>query len=312
MVVTGPGHTATGRDTSPYPFKMSEGAKDAVTKAAAAGLGALVGATVAGPGGAVLGGAAGAMLEPVMRQVWDELASDSQASARQVLAEASSYSSKTPHEFADRIRQDEERRLLGGIAFAAGSRTRNKDKIRALGRALADGVLADDDARLDETRLILRAMDDLEAPHITALDLLVNYRPGTIWMGEQTQPPRRIENEPSAHGRPDTRSRWRVLELEFARPGYRGSIQSLLGTLQRHGLAVSEQDVKGVLDRYQKDAKTAALLSLTGTGEAKFDTRDLESRWSATALGASVLDYILAKRPPEQEETARGSGGHEA
>lgn len=247
------------------------------------------------------------MLEPVMRQVWDELASDSQASAGQVLVEASSYSNKAPDEFAEIIRQDEERRLLGGIAFAAGSRTRNRDKIRGLGRALADGVLADDDARLDETHLILRAMDDLEAPHITVLDFLVNYYPGTVRQGEQTHPPRRVKDDPRTHERADTHSRWKVYELEFARPGFRGSAQSLLGTLQRHGLAVSEQDVRGVLERYQRDARTAALLSLNrtgpGPGEAKFSTRDLVTHWSATALGAHVLDYILTKQPPEQEDT---------
>ncbi|MFD2793819.1 hypothetical protein ACFS27_09720 [Promicromonospora vindobonensis] len=284
---------------------MSEGTKDAVSKAAAAGLGALAGAAVAGPAGAVLGATAGSMLEPVMRRVWDELASDSQASAEQVLVEASSYSDKTPDEFADSIRQDEVRRLLGGIAFAAGSKTRNKDKIRGLGRALADGVLADDDARLDETHLILGAMDDLEAPHITVLDFLVNYYPGRVWQGEQTQPPRRVKDDSSTHGRPDTRPRWKVFELEFARPGFRGSLQSLLGTLQRHGLAVPEQDVKNVLDRYQRDAKTAAMLSLNSTGpgpsEAKFRTENLETRWSATGLGAHVLNYILAEQPTEPE-----------
>ncbi|MFD7026129.1 hypothetical protein [Promicromonospora sukumoe] len=280
---------------------MSEDTKDVVTKAAAASLGALAGSAVAGPAGGMLGAAAGPMLEPIMRRVWDELASDSRTSAEQVLVEASSYSNKRPDELAESIRQNEERRLLGGLAFAAGSRTRNKDKIRGLGRALADGVLADDDARLDETHLILRAMDDLEAPHITVLDFLVNFYPGKVWQGEQTEPPMRIEDDPSAGDRSDSRSRWKVLELEFARPGFRGSVQSLLGTLQRHGLAVSEQNIGNVLKRYQDDASKAALLSLDrtapATGAARFRTRDVEPRWSATVLGAHVLDYIINEHP---------------
>ena len=48
-------------------------------------------------------------------------------------------------------------------------------KVRALGRVLADGLIADDEAKIDVVQLALTAMTDLERPHLMVLDLLANY-----------------------------------------------------------------------------------------------------------------------------------------
>lgn len=206
------------------------------------------------------------------------------------------HTGSTPEEFADQIRQDEHRRLLGGIAFSAGSRTRNKKKIRGLGRALADGVLAEDDAKIDEAHLILRAIDDLEAPHIAVLDRLVNYRPGVYAGDQEYRASSRLEDGPRDSWLPKARPSWTVHEFDRANPGLRGSIPSLLGTLQRHGLAVDVQDVKKVLERYQKDVRDAALRSFgRNARQPEFRTQDLKTRWNATDLGEHVLDYLLAE-----------------
>jgi hypothetical protein len=244
----------------------------------------------------MVGAAAGPFLEPIMLRVWDELASDSRASTEQVLVEASVHSGLTPEEFADRISRDETSRLLGGIAFSAGSRTRNKDKIRGLGRALSDGILADDDARIDETHLILRAIDDLETPHIAVLDLLVNYYPGSGYFDGRWEPPTRIDPDRRAPGEGPIRTRWTEHDLDVARPGFHGSVPSLLGTLQRHGLAVTEQDIKKVLEQYQKDVRKAANSKSARPPQPEFKTRDLETRWKATDLGSHVLDYLLKEQ----------------
>jgi hypothetical protein len=275
---------------------MSEGSKDTAAKASAAAVGALVGTAIAGPAGAMVGAAAGPFLEPIMSRVWDELASDSRTSTEQVLIEASVHSGLTPEEFSDRISRDGTSRLLGGIAFSAGSRTRNKDKIRGLGRALSDGILADDDARIDETHLILRAIDDLETPHIAVLDLLVNYYQGAAYFDGRTDPPERVDPNRRAPDGGPIRPRWTQRDLDTARPGFHGSVPSLLGTLQRHGLAVAEQDIKKVLEQYQKDVRKAADSKSARPPRAEFKTRDLETRWKATDLGSHVLDYLLKEQ----------------
>jgi hypothetical protein len=46
--------------------------------------------------------------------------------------------------------------------------------VRALGRVLADGLIADD-KKIDMVQLALTAMADLERPHVMVLDLLTNY-----------------------------------------------------------------------------------------------------------------------------------------
>lgn len=279
---------------------MPEGAKDVATKASAAAIGSLIG-TAVGPIGAFVGAAVGPLLEPIMARVWDELVPDSRMAAQQVLVQGSTHGGVTPDAFAEQIRKDESRRLLGGIAFSAGSRTRNAEKIRALGRALADGVLADDDAKIDQMRLILGALDDIEAPHIVVLNYLVNYAPGTDpWSGKATAPSRidGDEREAVRQGR-QPRHSWRVSQLDAARPGFSGSVISLLGTLQRHGLAVAEQNIKKVLDDYQRDAREAAQPRVTSSRPPEFRTQNLELHWTATDLAERVLAYLEANSAPD-------------
>ncbi|MFI8528557.1 hypothetical protein ACIGB8_29145 [Promicromonospora sukumoe] len=281
---------------------MQDETRDVAIKATAAAIGALSGAAVAGPAGSIVGAAVAPILEPVMAKVFDEFSSDSRRSAAEVLVEAAIHAGVTPEEFADRVRQDEMHRLIGGTAFTAGARTRNREKIRGLGRALSDGILAEDRAKLDETHLILRAMDDLEAPHIAVLNFLVNYWPPTLSGAEIVREAVLLDakdrEERPWRGNP----RWTVRGLNGARPGFAEAMPSLLGTLQRHGLAGVEQDTKKMLDDYEK-ATQRAQKAKPGTRSArapKFDTKKLEDRWVATDFAERILAYLLA----EAETTA--------
>lgn len=84
-------------------------------------------------------------------------------------------------------------------------------KMRALGRALARGLLADDDAEIDELRLMLAAMKDLEAPHVRVLQRL--YSDGDRYSG--------------------------LVDYRLAQmfPNGVRVLYSILKTLERHGLA---------------------------------------------------------------------------
>lgn len=70
----------------------------------------------------------------------------------------------------------------------------------------------------------------------------------------------------------------------------------MLGTLQRHGLAVAEQDIKKVLEQYEKDVRSAADSKSARPPRAEFKMRDLATRWKATDLGSHVLDYLLKEQ----------------
>lgn len=61
---------------------------------------------------------------------------------------------------------------LVDAAFGAAQRSSWPDKARMLGRALADGHLARDDAKLDEVGLLLSTIAALEAVDVRVLDLL--------------------------------------------------------------------------------------------------------------------------------------------
>lgn len=55
----------------------------------------------------------------------------------------------------------------------SAQRTADERKLRALGRILAQGYLAGDDAAVDELALMHAAVRDLEAPHLKVLDRLM-------------------------------------------------------------------------------------------------------------------------------------------
>lgn len=95
-----------------------------------------------------------------------------------------------PEELDALIRTSERTRLQAGIAISAATRTGWPAKVRALGRALASGLLAEDDAQIDSEMLILAAMADIEAPHLSLLELLADR-----------VPPRWVGDEPIAHPR---------------------------------------------------------------------------------------------------------------
>lgn len=230
-----------------------------------------------------------------MQRVWDELAGDSRAAASAVLVAASESASLSPEAMTEAIVRDERRRLLGGLALASGSRTRNERKIRALGLALAEGVLADD--RLDEEELIIRALDDLEAPHIAVLELLVGFTPGgdtpRVYTGADRSDP----------GAP--RRRWALYQLGEALPQIRTAIPGVLGALERHGLARQVVDLHTAFESY---AEALERQNRLGSGEAALRSRRRRSalpegfrspspHWVPAELGERVLEYLTPPSP---------------
>jgi hypothetical protein len=110
---------------------------------------------------------------------------------------------------------DERRHELLARTLTIAQDTALRNKRRALGRALANGVM--DDARIDMELLFIRAVADIDEMHIRLLARLA---------------------VPSGH---QGWSEQEVMELD---PGLAPAARALLGTLELHGLLATRQAVR--------------------------------------------------------------------
>lgn len=96
----------------------------------------------------------------------------------------------SPDDFLKGLTKDDLRLALLAEALSAASRTAVDEKIRAFGVALANGALTDDDARLDEERVWVQILAEVEAPHLRVLHVLSLDKPAEeshfAWLYEQT------------------------------------------------------------------------------------------------------------------------------
>ena len=266
-------------------------------RALAVGLGAVAGAVVGGPLGAVVGATLGPLLEPVAAHVWDELGASGRRRTGEALAAA--VDSGIPLEqLLSRVNSSERTQLLAGYALAAASRTAWQDKVRTLGRSLAAGLLAEDDARLDTEQMIIAAIADIEGPHLSLLDLLVSYEP---IMGQSTAHDRldipAYSYRHSGDGTWDAGNRlWDAVNIRTARSNLFAALPSLLGTLQRHGLVIESTDTNNAFDRITR------FLDRNSGFQAQWHIEEnpripeqrgtkvrVRSIWEPTALGEEVF-----------------------
>jgi hypothetical protein len=86
---------------------------------------------------------------------------------------------RSVEEFLERITDDSQRLQLFGAAATAAAATAHRAKIRAIGRALAAGVLADRAATVNEQRFLVDLLAGLEEPHFRALVVASDDHPST-------------------------------------------------------------------------------------------------------------------------------------
>jgi hypothetical protein len=153
----------------------------------------------------------------------------------------------------ERITSDDRLLWLLDSTVDAAARASTEGKARALGRALAEGALANDDARFDEAALMSRIINDVEPIDLRVLARLSDLRHG-----------RHVPSEagPAADGFPAylwTVDLARVAGLDPV------VVDGPLGLLQRHGLIG-----QAVISPNEDE----------GTG------------WCITDLGDHLLDYL--------------------
>jgi hypothetical protein len=261
-----------------------------------------------GPEAALALGAAGPLFESLAERAWEELRPDARQRAAQVLSTAAEETGCNYEQLSELIGSSETSRLQTGLAMDAAQRTAWPPKVYALGRVLAAGLIATDEAEVDVRDQALAAMADLERLHVNLLELLVKYEPDFT--------PDRIvavpHQVPSYVGvtfgdRPDDPKvwsigsrKWRYRQIVAVRPQLRPFLTSLLGTLQRHGLVAENDIASQTLEQVSKDlvqqVNRQAVEMRRGhqtrpvaLREATF--RNVEPSWSPTELGEMILNY---------------------
>ena len=114
-------------------------------------------------------------MEAVLSRVAGRLSQRRYRHAAETLMDAADASSEPVEELVEKAVSDERRHELLARALGVAQDTSLRDKRRALGRALAAGI-AGDDARIDDELLFIRAIADLDEPHIRLLALLGTKR----------------------------------------------------------------------------------------------------------------------------------------
>jgi hypothetical protein len=261
----------------------------------ASGLGAGVGALHAGPIGAIVGAILGPVLEPLAAKVWAELSADGRRRAGETLAAACETLECDSDELDQRIGESERTRLQAGIAVSAATKTVWPAKVRVLGRALASGILAEDEATVDTEMLILAAMADIEAPDLSLLELLAcRVPPLTVGEAEIAHP--RLNK----YGAFLPRHGWTQIEVGLYRTRLKLVLPSLLGTLQRHGLIMQDDNTVEAMVKMSEamEQQTAWKQHINGgrlrgvpVGLSSAGIGNLVPQsWSVTDLGELVLE----------------------
>jgi hypothetical protein len=132
--------------------------------------------------------------------------------ATETLLEGAKAADISVAEFIDRAASDDRRHELLARALTVAQDAAWRNKRRALGHALAAGVVRDD-ARIDEELLFVRAVDDIDEMHIRLL--------GRLGDGGQLT----------------------ARDVVQADPGLGTGVLTLLGQLQLHGLIDSRSPV---------------------------------------------------------------------
>lgn len=270
------------------------GRAERVQRALAQGVAAVVGWRMGGPLGAISSASLEPFVEPLVTKVFDELRGDAQRRHFETLAAAQQTLGVETDELERLVLASEGSRLQAGIALSAATRTTWSPKLIAVGRALAAGLMGEDDTRIDTQPLIMAALADIEFPQASLLELLVCRWPMTTQEGVVAAA---FKSEPN----PWTAGQriWLTSEMVAVRPTLRPVLPSLLGTLQRHGLVIQSDNPSDpfgqtgraiqqrfLSDRAAQQGSWANLETIAGYGPA--------GSWLPTELGQEVINALLA------------------
>jgi hypothetical protein len=183
------------------------------------GLLSLLGVVLFGPLGALVGSVASPASTDAMRQLTQRVLKRRFTNV-QMAADAASAADPTGRTFDQIVEialEDEPKYELVGRALQAAALTDEERTIRALGRVLAAGVLAEDQARVDESTRIVSCLASLESVDLRVLERMST---GEYWLPraqEGRKVPGYSEVDPGAEP---------IIDAIFARLAMQGLITS--------------------------------------------------------------------------------------
>lgn len=240
--------------------------------------------------GGTTAGAVAAAASPLVTKIFGTIGqrhvAQSQRSGEAVLESALDASDLTPEQLEAATAGSAERLLLAGSALAAGTRTVNADKLRALGRALANGLK--DDALVDPEMLVVAALADLEAPHVKVLRHVAEEWPPIWTIGGR----RSRGGGPAEPGQPA----WSAKDLGAEMPETSRVLEPVLATLLRHGLLAEVDQVGKAIQEAERKRQDRERQN-ERTGATRRDpfppmVPPVELRWSASSFGLYVLSLL--------------------
>jgi hypothetical protein len=176
------------------------------------------GASLLGPDA----GAAATALTPAMEAVLARVAAAAGqrrlCHAAETVADAAEASGLTVEELLQQAVADDRRHELLSRALGIAQDAALRDKRRALGRALAAGIEGDD-ARIDDELLFIRAVADVDVPHIKLLKILSEDQP---FAG-------RLSGSPFHGG-------WSLATVAARHPEFGAALPALIWGLESHAL----------------------------------------------------------------------------
>jgi len=269
----------------------SSTAVEVVAATAGTGVGALLGGTP----GAMVGAAMQPLLARALQRAGAEIGLLRRQSAAQVLDDASRRLGRRPDDVVElATRSPQSAQLLAEALFAA-ARTVNEQKVRALARALANG-LRDDEARPDEEQLVVAALGEVEAPHIKVLTHLGPERART-----RTQATALRSRTTTVRGR-------RPASLAEECRLSQATVRAVLSVLERAGMAVADdgsetiridrlilemqQEVNKIANLLLDPPKSGRIASSKKPNQLKRPGSPAAPGWVITPFGQLCLNYL--------------------
>jgi hypothetical protein len=267
------------------------------------------GARIGGPEGAALAGVLLPYGVDFFGKVLAEFGQDAQRRAGDMMGSAAEALDCGPDELAEKAVESERARLLTTTATFGAAQTVWPPRVRALGRALAEGLIAQDEDKIYLIDMALAAMTEMERPHVVLLELLACYVPILVedrWTTTPYSPEPNPQGEPR---QPDGRA-WQTRAILAARPQLTPAIRGLIETLVRHGLIYERDRTTEAFRRYSTSLVSyqRRLAQRTQRGGPGLPDSpgipDAPPRWSPTPFGEQVLNYYREAGAEEQQASS--------
>lgn len=205
---------------------MPEVSRAELARQVVVGLAAGAAASYAGPVAGTIASGATPVLLAGMDYISATIGTRRLEHATETLGDAADEAgAKTPEDFIEFVKaavRDERHQELLARALTVAQDTAIRDKRRALGRALTAGI-AGDDAKIDAELLFIRAVADIDTPHIRLLALMASEF-----------------LVPDIPGGADSPGGWSQDAIASRDPGLGDALPALLATLVSHGLVRAE------------------------------------------------------------------------